>query len=157
MRKEYTEVYLSLGSNLGDRESCLEDAVSRLNEETGDVFARSSFYETEPWGFDSEHLFLNMAVGVKTLLDPFRLLDVCKRIEREMGRSQSGKEGYEDRPIDIDLLFYGERVIKEETLEVPHPKLHLRRFVLEPLSEIAPRLVHPKLEKTIEELKNNIK
>ena len=156
MREEYTEAYLSLGSNLGDRERCLEDAVSRLNEEIGAVFARSSFYETEPWGFDSEHLFLNMAVGVKTLLDPFKVLDACKRIEREMGRLQSGKEGYDDRPIDIDLLFYGERVIKEETLEVPHPKLHLRRFVLEPLSEIAPRLAHPKSGKTIEELKNNI-
>ena len=156
MQKEYTAAYLSLGSNLGDREKNLDEAIRHLNEEVGVVFVCSSFYETEPWGFDSERLFLNMAVGLNTLLDPFGLLDTCKRIEREMGRLQSTREGYEDRLIDIDLLFYSDRVIKTPLLELPHPKLHLRRFVLDPLAEIAPKLRHPELGKTIEELKNNI-
>jgi len=156
MQKGSTEVYFSLGANLGDREQLLNEAVNRLEKEVGGVFAHSSFCETEPWGFASEHLFLNMTVGIETVLDPFALLEVCKRIEREMGRQQTEGEGYEDRLIDIDLLLYGMEEIKMPDLEVPHPKLHLRRFVLEPLSEIAPWVIHPVLGKTIEELLNKI-
>ena len=152
MQKECTAAYFSLGSNLGDRERFLNEAIVRLEKEAGRVFVRSSFYETESWGFASAHLFLNMAVGVETELDPFALLEVCKQIEREMGRRQTEGESYEDRPIDIDLLLYGMDEIKTPRLEVPHPKLHLRRFVLEPLLEIAPQVVHPVLGKTAEEL-----
>ena len=156
MRKEGTAVYLSLGSNLGNRERLLIEAVNRLEKEAGSVFARSSFYETEPWGFVSEYLFLNAVVGIETELGPFALLEACKRIEHEMGRRQIEGEDYNDRPIDIDLLLYGTDEIKTPRLEVPHPKLHLRRFVLEPLLEIAPQIIHPVLGKTIEELLNTI-
>ena len=156
MQKECAAAYLSLGSNLGDRERILFEAVNRLEKEAGGVFARSSFYETEPWGFASEYLFLNAVIGIKTTLDPFALLDACKRIEGEMGRRKTEGRGYSDRPIDIDLLLYGKEEIKTRDLEIPHPKLHLRRFVLDPLSEIAPRVMHPVLGKAIEELLNTI-
>ena len=153
MQNKYTEVYFSLGSNLGNRKQNLNRAVEELEKRAGMVFARSSFYETVPWGFESEHLFLNIAVGLKTELSPFGLLEESKKIECEMGRVPSPEEKYEDRPIDIDLLFYGDKEITSPLLEIPHPRLHLRDFVLEPLNEIAPQFLHPKLKKTIEEIR----
>ena len=156
MQNGYTDVYLSLGSNLGDRKKNLDEAVEKLDKETGTVFAYSSFYETAPWGFKSEHLFLNRAIGLRTELSPFELFEKSKKIEREMGRNPLPEEKYKDRPIDIDLLFYGNEVISSPLLEIPHPRLHLRAFVLEPLSEIASQFVHPKLKKTIEEIRKEL-
>lgn len=147
------KAYLGLGSNLGNRRRNLITAAALLAERAGDVLALSSFYETEPWGFVSENRFLNAALALETSLSPFDLLRLTQTIEREMGRAAKSAQGiYHDRLIDIDLLLYGDEVVRSAELEIPHPHLHERRFVLEPLREIAPFLRHPLLEKNMEEL-----
>ena len=151
------DLYLSLGSNLGDRKVLLDSAVEYLKQRVGRVFARSSFYETKPWGFKSDHLFLNISVGIYTKMGPLAVLKECKNIETEMGRNPIVKKDiYEDRPIDIDLLFYSGCVIETPILVVPHPRLHLRQFVLDPLCEIAPDFIHPVLKRTVRELKERL-
>ena len=147
------KAYLGLGSNLGNRRRNLITAAALLAERAGDVLALSSFYETEPWGFVSENKFLNAALALETSLSPFDLLRLTQTIEREMGRAAKSAQGiYHDRLIDIDLLLYGDEVVRSAELEIPHPHLHERRFVLEPLREIVPFLRHPLLGKNIEEL-----
>ena len=147
------KAYLGLGSNLGNRRRNLITAAALLAERAGDVLALSSFYETEPWGFVSENRFLNAALALETSLSPFDLLRLTQTIEREMGRAAKSAQGiYHDRLIDIDLLLCGDEVVRSAELEIPHPHLHERRFVLEPLREIAPFLRHPLLGKNIEEL-----
>lgn len=145
--------YLSLGSNLGDRLRLIQEAVAALTVEAGPVTALSSFYETEPWGFSSPHRFLNIALALETTLSPRELLDVARRIEQKLGRTRKSSDGgYSDRTIDIDLLMVDDAVVDTPELSLPHPRLHLRRFVLEPLCEIAPSLYHPILKKTIAQL-----
>lgn len=151
------KAYLGLGSNLGNRRRNLITAAALLAERAGDVLALSSFYETEPWGFVSENRFLNAALALETSLSPFDLLRLTQTIEREMGRAAKSTQGiYHDRLIDIDLLLYGDEVVRSAELEIPHPHLHERRFVLEPLREIAPFLRHPLLGKNMEELFQNL-
>lgn len=146
-------VYLSLGSNLGERAENLRRALALLGERVGEVVAVSSFHETEPVGFRSEHSFLNAAAHVRTELAPVDVLRRARAIEVEMGRRpHTGCGGYADRPIDIDLLFADDRVCCDEELELPHPRLFGRLFVLEPLSEIAPALVHPVTGQTVAQL-----
>ncbi len=145
--------YLSLGSNLGDRLRLIQEAVAALTVEAGPVTALSSFYETEPWGFSSPHRFLNIALALETTLSPRELLDVARQIEQKLGRTSKSSDGsYADRTIDIDLLMVDDAVVDTPELSLPHPRLHLRRFVLEPLCEIAPSLHHPILKKTIAQL-----
>lgn len=145
--------YLSLGSNLGDRLRLIQEAVAALTVEAGPVTALSSLYETEPWGFSSPHRFLNVALALETTLSPETLLAVTQRIERDLGRTHKSVDGrYADRTIDIDLLFVGDAVLDTSALTLPHPRLHLRRFVLEPLCEIAPDLCHPLLRKSVSQL-----
>lgn len=145
--------YLSLGSNLGDRLRLIQEAVAALTDEAGPVTALSSLYETEPWGFSSPHRFLNVALALETTLSPETLLAVTQRIERDLGRTHKSVDGrYADRTIDIDLLFVGDAVLDTPALTLPHPRLHLRRFVLEPLCEIAPALLHPLLRKSVSQL-----
>lgn len=145
--------YLSLGSNLGDRLRLIQEAVAALTVEAGSVTALSSLYETEPWGFSSPHRFLNVALALETSLSPETLLAVTQRIERDLGRTHKSVDGrYADRTIDIDLLFVGDAVLDTPALTLPHPRLHLRRFVLEPLCEIAPALLHPLLQKSVSQL-----
>lgn len=145
--------YLSLGSNLGDRLRLIQEAVAALTVEAGPVTALSSLYETEPWGFSSPHRFLNVALALETTLSPETLLAVTQRIERDLGRTHKSVDGrYADRTIDIDLLFVGDAVLDTPALTLPHPRLHLRRFVLEPLCEIAPDLCHPLLRKSVSQL-----
>ncbi len=145
--------YLSLGSNLGDRLRLIQEAVAALTVEAGPVTALSSLYETEPWGFSSPHRFLNVALALETTLSPETLLAVTQRIERDLGRTHKSVDGrYADRTIDIDLLFVGDAVLDTPALTLPHPRLHLRRFVLEPLCEIAPALLHPLLRKSVSQL-----
>lgn len=146
-------LYLSLGSNLGDRAANLRKAVIRIGEEIGTVMDMSDVFETEPWGFVSRHAFMNQAVSVETTLPPEEILQRTQRIEREMGRSGKSTEGvYHDRIIDIDILLYDDMIIDMEDLKVPHPLMADRRFVLEPLAQIAPEIIHPASGMTVEEL-----
>jgi len=145
--------YLGLGSNLGDRKEQLITATALLAERVGDVLDVSDFYETTPWGFQSENMFLNRIVRVDTLLSPYALLDATQQIEYDMGRTaKSNEQQYTDRTMDIDILLYDELILQSPTLVVPHPLMQKRIFVLQPLSEIAPGLIHPILNKTVTEL-----
>jgi 2-amino-4-hydroxy-6-hydroxymethyldihydropteridine diphosphokinase len=135
-------VYFSLGSNLGDRQLNLVEAMTRMTGKIGRMVATSRIYETAPWGFESEHAFYNCCIGMKTPLDPLLLMEEILRIETSLGRKRT-EGGYADRRIDIDILFYDDLVLQHPRLVLPHPSLEKRRFVLTPLSEIAPGLIHP--------------
>jgi 2-amino-4-hydroxy-6-hydroxymethyldihydropteridine diphosphokinase len=141
--------HLSLGSNLGDREGHLRDAISRLGPE-GRVVAVSFFYETEPVEITAQPWFLNCAIALETTKTPEALMAAILRIEQEMGRKREHKKG--PRTIDIDILLFGDAVIQTPELTVPHPAMHERRFVLEPMAEIAPEALHPQRNKTVREL-----
>jgi len=150
-------LYLSLGTNLGDRQSNLETARTLIGQRIGTVQAASGVMETEPWGFDSPNSFLNMALVVNTELSPMEALKATQTIEKEMGRrNKSRNSHYSDRIIDIDLIMYDNQVTDLPRLKIPHPLMHQRRFVLEPLSEIAPDLMHPVLHKTVTEMLEEI-
>jgi 2-amino-4-hydroxy-6-hydroxymethyldihydropteridine diphosphokinase len=148
MRKS---VYLSLGSNLGNRTANLEEAISRL-QELGHVAATASFYETEPVEVITQPWFCNCAVQLDTEKMPKQLLRGILALEREMGRKRTQNKG--PRNIDIDILLFGNSIVETKGLTIPHPALHQRRFVLEPLAEIAPEMRHPVFKKTIRELRD---
>jgi len=144
-----TKAYLSLGSNIGDREENLRAAIAKLAE-LGEIAAASSFYETEPVDFTAQPWFLNCAVEIRTELMPELFLSKIQMIEQQMGRHRIQPKG--PRNIDIDVLLFGDSVISTPELQIPHPAMHERRFVLEPLAEIAPEVRHPLLEKSVSEL-----
>jgi 2-amino-4-hydroxy-6-hydroxymethyldihydropteridine diphosphokinase len=144
-------VYLSLGSNLGDRAANLNSAVKRL-EAFGQVVAVSSFYETEPVELAAQPWFLNCAVKLDTEKMPKQLLGGILNLEQEMGRRRAQKKG--PRSIDIDILLFGNSIVEAKGLTIPHPALHERRFVLEPLAEIAPEVRHPVFKRTVRELRD---
>ncbi len=135
-------IYLSLGSNLGRRELHIEEALKLIQSRIGDIELVSRYFESEPWGFSSENRFYNCCVSLRSSLAPLPLLDLLLDIELEMGRQREGK-GYSDRVIDIDMLFYGDIQLDHPRLTLPHPSMGDRRFVLAPLVEIAPLLIHP--------------
>jgi len=143
--------YVSLGSNLGNKQASVLFAIEKL-ENLGHISASSSYYITEPWGYQSENLFLNQVISLETELDPHTLLKSFQQIEIEAGRLSTMSSHYSDRPLDIDLLFFDELILSDDILTLPHPKLHLRQFVLIPLIEIAPLLSHPLLHQTMEQL-----
>ena len=147
-------VYLSLGSNMGDRETLLELSIKEINDQIGDVTKVSGKYETEPWGFVSANKFLNMAIEVHTSLPPSEISKRVHQIEYDLGRRRDPRStGYQDRVIDIDILMIDDIVSNEEYLTLPHPRMHQREFVLQPMREIAPNIVHPTLRVTIKEIK----
>lgn len=146
--------FLSLGSNLGDREALLNDALQRLEAAGVCIVRRSSIYETEPQDVLDQPWFLNMAVEVETDLTPQELLAAIQKIEAAMGRERIIPKG--PRTIDIDILFYEAEVINAGDLEIPHPRLARRAFVLDPLSEIAANLRHPVSGKTVSEMRSGI-
>ena len=157
MSKKQHVVYLSLGSNLGDKNKNLLIAISLIAEKIGNLSAISSILETEPWGFESNNSFLNMIIQVKTTLSPLQLLEETQKIEKEIGRTEKTDHTYKDRLIDIDIILYDDLIFQSEKLKLPHPLFHQRTFVLEPLNEIAPGLIHPLLKKSINQLLNEIK
>ncbi len=135
------KVYLGLGSNLGDRNAHIEQAIALIHERVGEVVRRSSFIETEPWGFESENKFLNGVILCETELTPRQLLKTTQKIERELGRKKKSASShishlYKDRPIDIDILLYDDLTIDEPDLKIPHPLMEQRDFVMIPLREI---------------------
>ena len=145
--------YLSLGTNLGNKEENLRAAMKLIEEQIGNIVSQSALYTSEPWGFTSENSFLNNVVAVSTTMTPEKLLETTQHIELTLGRTRKSVNGqYADRRIDIDILFYDQQVTDTPTLTLPHPLLHHRLFVLEPLNQIAPTLTHPILKKDINTL-----
>ena len=150
-------IYLSLGTNIGDKKENLMRAIESLSLALGSCASQSTFITTAPWGFNSENSFLNCAVAFETELTPLQLLDTTERIERELGRTAKTTNGsYHDRIIDIDILLFENKVIESPRLTIPHPLMHLREFVLEPLAEIAPNAIHPTKGKSIKQLLNEL-
>jgi len=148
--------YLLLGSNQGDKIAILQKAGERLQQLSIAPIVVSSLYESEPWGFEAEEWFLNQAVKIETDLKPHDLLRSILEIERSLGRVRQNGDGriagYSSRTIDIDILLYENLVSETVDLQLPHPRMHLRRFVLMPLSEVAPGLIHPVLNVSIKKL-----
>ncbi|HNH25573.1 MAG TPA: 2-amino-4-hydroxy-6-hydroxymethyldihydropteridine diphosphokinase [Anaerolineales bacterium] len=142
-------VYLALGSNMGNRLANLKNAISNLTPQM-DVKKKSLVYETPPWGYTDQPAFLNQVVMVETYMEPENLLGHLKRLETVLGREPTFENG--PRVIDVDILFYDDLVLNSPPLVIPHPRLHHRGFVLVPLNDIAPELIHPILGKSISEL-----
>lgn len=131
------KLFVSLGSNIGDKQQNMERAIALIDEKIGSVVKKSSFYCTEPVGFASDNYFVNAAIEVKTDLPIYRILKITQKIERLMGRTQKSSKGvYHDRVIDIDILMYGNKKIHSARLTVPHPRMYERDFVMQPLREI---------------------
>lgn len=146
--------YLGLGSNLGDRRATIESAISDLKQVEGiEVVITSRLIETDPVGPVQQAPFLNGATKIRTTLSARSLLDVCLALEKDHGRDRSGEPSWGPRTLDLDLLLYGEQMIDEPGLCVPHPRMHERGFVLVPLSEIAPLAKHPVLDTSIQDLR----
>lgn len=146
-------LFLALGTNLGQREELMNQACGLIAGRIGPIVARSRNFITRPVGFVSENLFLNAVVAVKTDLQTETILDLTQEMEREMGRTQKSVDGiHYDRPMDIDLLFYGDEKITNDRIVLPHAHLHKRRFVLEPLCDIAPDWIHPTMHLTMKQL-----
>lgn len=148
------KVYLGLGSNLGNKSSNIKKAINNIKKKLK-INKISPLYKTEPVGYKNQDWFLNCVVEAETKIKPLALLKFLKSIEKKLKRVDTIRYG--PRTIDIDILFYGDEIVKTKKLIVPHPRMHKRLFVLEPLSKINPSLVHPKIKKTIKELKNKIK
>ena len=146
-------VYLGLGTNLGNKEANLRTAIHKLQKRIGKQVSLSSFYETAPWGFESDHSFLNAAIGLETSLSPIEILHITQEIEKELGRTKKSVNGsYSDRLIDIDILLYDTLVLQTPELTIPHPLMTERDFVMNPLLEIAGNVIHPTRQKTLSEL-----
>lgn len=150
-------VYLNLGSNKGDRIGYVQQAASLLGaDENISIVRTSAFYETEPWNMNTKTWFVNAVVEIKTKYSPKELLDVCQRIEKQLGREHKSTPDYQDRTIDIDILFYNKDIINEEDLIIPHKYVHLRAFNLVPMLELNSEFVHPVLHKNIIEMHNDL-
>ena len=148
--------YLGLGTNVVNKRRNMITAAALLAERVGDILALSGFYETEPWGFESENFFLNAAVKLKTSFSPLEVLQITQQIEKELGRTEKSNGVYHDRIIDIDILLYEDEVLQIPELTLPHPLMHERKFVMDPLAEIAPFVVHPVLKERIIDLKERL-
>lgn len=145
------KIVLGFGSNLGDREQFINSAYKLLEERLGLMLNKSSFIETPAWGFESKEIFLNSAAVFQTNKTPIESLRICNEIERELGRKREGNT-YQNRTIDIDILFYDDMILNTPKLIIPHPLIAEREFVLKPLKEILPNLIHPVLKKKIKDI-----
>jgi len=148
-----TRCYILFGSNQGDKEALLEQACERIEARCGLLAERSSAYLSEPWGFEAEEWFLNELLVVETELDPDSLMERLMDIENELGRVRHPEaEGYTSRTVDLDILYYGDRIVRTAKVVAPHPRLHLRRFVLVPLCELIPDFLHPEFHLSQQQL-----
>lgn len=146
-------VFVLVGSNVGDREMLVNQAVMKMADICGKVVAKSPVYESEPWGFECEQWFLNQVVKIETMLGPDELMKRLLAIELELGRDRvTPHEGYASRTMDLDILYFGSQIIETEYVTAPHPRLHQRRFALLPLCDLNPDMLHPRLKKTNAEL-----
>ena len=145
------EAVISLGSNLGDRVFYLNKAINKIDHKLGEIIIKSSIYESEAWGFITENSFLNQIIIIKTNEEPDELLIQLLKIENDLGRVRKTNK-YESRPIDLDILFYDDLILSDDHLQLPHPRVQERRFVLEPLQQIIPDFIHPILQKSIKQL-----
>ncbi|MGB0882706.1 MAG: 2-amino-4-hydroxy-6-hydroxymethyldihydropteridine diphosphokinase [Vicingaceae bacterium] len=155
MDKRKNKVVLSLGGNIGEVKQVFKDAIVCVKEEIGEVVLLSSIYKTKAWGVENQPDFLNQVILIETLDAPQIVLQKCLKIEAQLGRVR--KEKWQERVIDIDVLFYNDELINSEDLTVPHPFIHVRNFILYPLTDLMPEFVHPKLKTKIIELKNKCK
>jgi 2-amino-4-hydroxy-6-hydroxymethyldihydropteridine diphosphokinase len=150
LKEEAIKIFLLLGSNLGMREKFLEEAENKIEQTIGAGIKKSSVYETEPWGNQNQPNFLNRVLQVQINLTPQELLKQILQIENEMGRVRTGK--WQERKIDIDILFFGDKIIDSNELKIPHPVLHQRKFVLIPMAELEADFMHPGLKKSVWQL-----
>ncbi len=149
MQKNF--VFLELGGNKGDRLSLIKQAKKLLAQNSCKIIAQSSVYETPPWGFSATQNFYNQVIKIETAYSAIELIYELQKIEKILGRVR-GPERYESRSMDIDILFFNCDIINKNDLTIPHPRLHLRKFVLVPMNEIAPGFIHPKLKLSIKQL-----
>lgn len=150
-------LFLGLGSNLGDKQHNIELAYAEINKRIGDIVSQSAYYVSKPDGFISENDFINSVCEVKTSLSPFQVLESIIEIEKYVGRTSKSINGsYSDRVIDIDILLYDDVIINTEHLIVPHPRFHLRSFVLVPFASISPHTIHPVLHQSIYDINKSI-
>ena len=143
-------VYIQLGSNITGRRSFITRSIQQIEKNIGEIIATSSVFETTPWGSENQNNFLNSVIKIKTPFDAFKVLRKSQEIENNLGRKRIKKWG--KRTIDIDILFYNNEIINTDNLNIPHPLIHQRKFVLIPLSEIAPNYIHPMLKKNVSNL-----
>jgi 2-amino-4-hydroxy-6-hydroxymethyldihydropteridine diphosphokinase len=146
------KVFIQLGGNVGNVPENFDLAIKEIKGKIGRVIKQSSRYKTEPWGNKNQDDFLNQVICIETNLTPDEVLEKILAIEKAMGRNRDAEDKFAPRSIDIDILFFGKKIIDNDNLTVPHPRLHLRNFVLTPLMEIAPELVHPVLNEKIKDL-----
>ena len=144
-------LYLLLGGNLGNKKLVFDESCNLLENKLGKIVSKSSIYETEPWGFETDDVFWNQVIVIKCNLDPFKILNFTQNCEIELGRIRNSKQ-YSSRIIDIDILFYGQQIISSEKLNIPHPLIPKRKFTLVPLCELNPELIHPVSGKTMSKL-----
>ncbi len=150
----HNKVYISLGSNLGDKISNIKKAIELINNNSGNVISIAPLYSSEPWGFESTENFLNTAIEIETKLNPFELIKTLQIIEKELGRIKNDDLTYSNRTIDLDIVFFNSKIINNKILKIPHPHLYNRRFVLLPLSQIAHDFIDPLTNKSIHKLLN---
>ncbi|MCQ2306746.1 MAG: 2-amino-4-hydroxy-6-hydroxymethyldihydropteridine diphosphokinase [Bacteroidales bacterium] len=140
-------VFILIGSNIGERESLLERACALVGEFCGRIIGKSAVYESEPWGFEAEQWFLNQVIEIETELPPDDLMLKLMDIEKDLGRDRTTPhKGYVSRPMDLDILYYGNKIVDTEYVTAPHPRLHLRRFTLMPLCDVAPDFINSKMK-----------
>ena len=149
-------IYLGLGTNLGDKILNLNTAIQQIGIEIGEVWNISAFYPSKAWGYNSANSFLNAVILVSSLLTPAEVLAKTNQIEKKMGRTDKTEQAYHDRIIDIDIILYDNLIIRLPNLQIPHPLMHKRDFVLKPLEEIAPELIHPVFNETIASLNRKL-
>ena len=154
MLSKKNRAFLSLGSNMGDRQRLLQSACRLLEIECGMVALLSPLYKSAAWGYSSGNWYLNQVVAIDTILLPDELLEATQKIETELGRASKTVDQYHDRPIDIDILLVGDAVVSQNNLAIPHKELANRKFVLQPLADISPELVVPHINKSVMELLN---